>query len=296
MIQSMTGFGEASGQLHGAHYSLEVRSLNNKYFKANLRIPDELNALEPALESALRSRIARGSLVLTVSVAEQSEKAALDINHRALSKYIGQLRESPEFASGQLHIQLAPLLTLPGVLQKPPAEDRSLDEVRAALLKLLDEACEHLLSMRRREGLVLVDDLMSHHAMISARLAEIRERAPQVVADYQSRLHERVNALLEELGRAIDPADLIKEVAIFAERSDIAEEVTRLGAHLDQLAELLSREDGRPVGRTLDFLTQEMLREANTIASKSSDAEISRNIVEVKGGIDRIKEQVQNLE
>jgi uncharacterized protein (TIGR00255 family) len=137
---------------------------------------------------------------------------------------------------------------------------------------------------------------MSHHTLIAERLAVIRDRAPQVVADYQSRLHERVNALLEELGRTIDPADLIKEVAIFAERSDIAEEVSRLSAHLDQFAELLSREDGKPVGRTLDFLTQEMLREANTIASKSGDAEISRSIVEVKGAIDRIKEQVQNLE
>jgi uncharacterized protein (TIGR00255 family) len=296
MIQSMTGFGEATGSLDGVYYSLEVRSLNNKYFKATLRMPDELNALEPVLESALRSKINRGSLVVAVNVATQTEKAALEVNHHALSKYIAQLRESPEFGSGQLQIQLAPLMTLPGVLQRPAETERKLDEVRTLLLGLLDDACAHLLSMRRREGLVLVDDLMSHHTLIAERLAVIRDRAPQVVADYQSRLHERVNALLEELGRTIDPADLIKEVAIFAERSDIAEEVSRLSAHLDQFAELLSREDGKPVGRTLDFLTQEMLREANTIASKSGDAEISRSIVEVKGAIDRIKEQVQNLE
>ncbi len=296
MIQSMTGFGEAAGSHDGVHYSLEVRSLNNKYFKVSTRMPEELNALEPVVETALRAKLSRGSVVVTVNVATQTEKAALEINHHALSKYIAQLRESPEFASGQLHIQLAPLLTLPGVLQRPAETERKLDEIRTLLLKLLGEACDHLIGMRRREGLVLREDLMSHHRLIADRLSVIRERAPKVVADYQSRLQERVNALLEELGRTIDSADLIKEVAIFAERSDVAEEVTRLAAHLDQFEELLFREDGRPVGRTLDFLTQEMLREANTIASKSSDAEISRGIVEVKGAIDRIKEQVQNLE
>jgi uncharacterized protein (TIGR00255 family) len=296
MIHSMTGFGEAAGNLGAVHYALELKSLNNKYLKISLRMPEELSSLEPVVESALRTRLSRGSVVLSVSASTATEKAALEINHAALSRYIAQLRESPEFASGQLDIQLAPLLTLPGVLQKPVDDERSLDATRDLLLKLLGEACDHLVSMRRREGMVLVDDLMNQHKLITDRLAAIKERAPNVVADYQSRLQERVNGLLEELGRSIDPADLIKEVAIFAERSDIAEEITRLSAHLDQFEELLTGERSGPVGRTLDFLTQEMLREANTIASKSSDAAISRNIVEVKGAIDRIKEQVQNLE
>ncbi|MEC8321802.1 MAG: DUF1732 domain-containing protein, partial [Planctomycetota bacterium] len=117
-----------------------------------------------------------------------------------------------------------------------------------------------------------------------------------VVEAYRDRLHQRVSALLEDVGKTLDEGDLVREVAVFAERSDIAEEVVRLGGHLDQLFDLLSRTDGEPVGRTLDFLTQEMLREANTIASKSADAEIARDVVEIKGLIDRVKEQAANVE
>ena len=296
MIQSMTGFGEASGDHEGVHYSVEVRSLNNKYFKPTIRMSDELAAVEPALDSLLRERLARGSVVVTVNASALTGKAALEVNHEALSRYIGQLRESPEFGSGQLQIQLAPLLTLPGVLQRQTEDEETIEGVRAHLVGLLDAALGEMIEMRRAEGVKLRADLMSQHASIAERLARIAARAPQVVGDYQHRLQERVNKLLEELGRVIEPADLIKEVAIFAERSDIAEEVTRLSAHLEQFEEIVGRDDGKPVGRTLDFLTQEMLREANTISSKSGDGEISKDIVEVKGAIDRIKEQVQNVE
>jgi uncharacterized protein (TIGR00255 family) len=292
----MTGFGEASGTFEGVHYALEVRSLNNKYFKPTIRISDDLSAIEPTLETTLRDRLNRGSVVVTVNASALTGKAALEVNHEALSRYIAQLRESPEFGSGQLDIQLAPLLTLPGVLQRPAEDEETIEGVRKCLLDLLNTALDEMIQMRRVEGAKLRTDLMAQHAHIAGRLERIAERAPQVVGDYQQRLRDRVNKLLEELGRVIEPADLIKEVAIFAERSDIAEEVTRLGAHLNQFEDLISRDDGKPVGRTLDFLTQEMLREANTIASKSSDAEISKDIVEVKGAIDRIKEQVQNIE
>ncbi len=292
----MTGFGEATATLENTHYAVEVRALNNKYFKCSLRIPDDLSPLEPVLESTLRTRLSRGSVVLTISTSTQSEKAALDINHEALSKYIAQLRQSPDYDSGQLQIQLAPLLTLPGVLQRPAESETELDELRNLLTETLNRALDNLLDMRRVEGARLAKDLMAQHATIAEKLQRIEQRAPLVVSDYQQRLQDRVNSLLEELGRAIEPADLIKEVAIFAERSDIAEEITRLAAHLEQFTELLDADHGRPLGRTLDFLTQEMLREANTIASKSSDALISKDIVEVKGAIDRIKEQVQNIE
>lgn len=296
MILSMTGFGEASGTHEGVHYSVEVRSLNNKYFKPTVRISDDLAAVEPRIESALRERLYRGSVVVTVNASALTGKAALEVNHEALSKYIAQLRESPDFGSGQLQIQLAPLLTLPGVLNRPAEDEETMSEVHAFLLDLLGKALDELLEMRHAEGVKLRNDLMSQHASIDERLARVADRAPDVVSDYQNRLHDRVNKLLEELGRVIEPADLIKEVAIFAERSDIAEEITRLGAHLEQFKELVARDDGKPVGRTLDFLTQEMLREANTIASKSSDGDISKDIVEIKGAIDRIKEQVQNVE
>lgn len=296
MIRSMTGFGDAASTVDGVHCHLEVRSLNNKYFKASIRLPDELQHLEPEIESGLRRRLTRGSIVCTIKLSSSSATAALDVNHHALERYIDQLEKVSQVASGSMSISLGPLLHLPGVLQ-PATEDGSHQkEMRSQISGLLDEACDHLVSMRRREGLMLIEDLMGHHKIIADRLATIAERAPSVVAEYQDRLRQRIEALLEEVGRKLEPADLIKEVAIFAERSDIAEEITRLGAHMDQFQELLDDKDERPIGRTLDFLTQEMLREANTIASKSSDASISRAIVEVKGAIDRIKEQVQNVE
>src|SRR5262245_19280053 len=133
-------------------------------------------------------------------------------------------------------------------------------------------------------------------ASIAERLAGIAARAPQVVESYQARLRQRMESLLAEVGASVRDEDLLREVAVFAERSDIAEEIVRLGSHLEQFREIIDCDDREPSGRTLDFLAQEMLREANTIASKSSDAEISRRIVEIKGGIDRIKEQAANVE
>lgn len=293
----MTGFGEATSHSDGVHYAVEVRSLNNKYFKASIRLPDDLQTLEPEIESSLRQRLTRGSIVCTVRCSDSSEAAALVINHRALGRYIEQLEGATGLASGKTSIDVTQLLQLPGVLQPHEDTDDRLEKSRISLAPLVREACDHLVSMRQREGRMLMEDLMSHHAMISARLQEIGARAPQVVDDYQKRLRARLDKLLEEVGRRMEPSDLIREVAIFAERSDIAEEVTRLSAHLDQFQSLITDEnDARPIGRTLDFLAQEMLREANTIASKSSDASISRAIVEVKGSIDRIKEQVQNIE
>jgi uncharacterized protein (TIGR00255 family) len=297
MIRSMTGFGEASATVDGAHYFLEVRSLNNKYFKSTIRLPEEFQGLEAELESELRRRLTRGTITLVGKCSDASGSAAYTINHEALGSYVEQVKKVPQAGDGgALRIDLAALLSLPGVLQPPANEEERLHRARAAFGKLLEQAIGRLIDMRALEGRTLVADLMTHHALIVDRLAKIAERSPAVVDDYQKRLQQRIETLLDSARVKVEPADLLKEVAIFAERSDIAEEIARLGAHMDQFRDLLNGSDPRPVGRTLDFLAQEMLREANTIASKSGDALISRNIVEIKGAIDRIKEQVQNAE
>lgn len=296
MIRSMTGFGEASRDSNGERFSVEVRSLNNKFFKCSIRMNEDFSPLEPILESKLRQMLSRGSVVCTVNVQAKDEEAALEINHKALSKYVDQLKQSTHFSNEDLTLQLGSLLNLPGVLQRTGDNSERLTHVRSVVTELLEEATDHLISMRKREGAVLHEDLTTHKDHIAVQLDIIKQLAPTVVQSYQDRLRERIDGLLEDVGRTIDPADLIKEVAIFAERSDIAEEITRLSAHLDQFMDLIGGGGDKPVGRTLDFLTQEMLREANTIASKSSDSGISRSIVEVKGAIDRIKEQVQNVE
>lgn len=295
MIRSMTGFGEAACSVGTVHYFLELRALNNKYFKGVIRLPEPLQGLEAELESLLRKRIDRGTVTLTATCSDESAAAAYSINIAALDKYITDLqplaRRYPDFK-----LDVGSLLALPGVLQPPSDEEERLNRARKAFGELLNRACDELISMRRREGNVLRDELLSHRQFISQRLAMIRELAPGVIQEYERRLKSRLDQLAAEANLKLDAADLVREIAVYAERTDIAEEIARLTAHLDQFGELLTSVDDRPLGRTLDFLAQEMLREANTIASKSPDASISRHIVEVKGAIDRIKEQAQNVE
>lgn len=292
MIRSMTGYGEASAHVNGVHYFLDVRTLNNKYFKSTIRLPEEFQALEAELEARLRERISRGSVVLSANCTDESESAAHDINRKALNKYLEQLQGLG--VGGQT--DLAVLLQLPGVLQPPLHDDAKMERIKATFLGLLDQALDQLLAMREREGRALVEDLRQHHALIAERLRDVAARAPEVVAEYQRRLKSRIETMLNDANVRVDTVDLIKEIAVYAERTDIAEEIKRLTGHLDQFLALLTSTDRRPLGRTLDFLAQEMLREANTIASKSPDAQVSRCAVEIKGAIDRIKEQAANLE
>jgi|ERR1051326_8172728 uncharacterized protein (TIGR00255 family) len=291
----MTGFGEASAQEGGAHYFVEVRSLNSKYFKATIRLPEAFQGLEAEMETALRRRVHRGTVTLTGSCTDTSEAAAFEVNHLALERYIEQMRKAPQVAKGNLSIDVAALLALPGVLQPPANEEARLHKARAAFLPLLNKACDGLQAMREVEGKALREDLLRQGNLIASLLAMIGQRAPTVVAEYEARLQSRIQTLLQSADLRVEPAELIREIAVYAEKTDIAEEIQRLSGHIDQFRQLLN-ESEKPVGRTLDFLSQEMLREANTIASKSPNAEISRATVEIKGAIDRIKEQVQNVE
>lgn len=296
MVRSMTGFGEASAQQDSIHYLVEVRSLNNKYFKATIRLPEAFQALEAEFEAELRRRVSRGSVTLTASCTASGSATASNINHAALQHYIEQIRKAPLVADGTVRVDLSGLLALPGVLEPPADEEDRLERARRAFLPLLHKACDGLVAMREREGKLLREELLSHRGMIAERLQRIAARAPTVVNEYENRLRTRIEMMVRSTDIAVNPADLIREIAVYAERTDIAEEISRLSGHIEQFEQLLSEGDGRPLGRTLEFLAQEMLREANTIASKSPDSEISRMTVEVKGAIDRIKEQVQNVE
>lgn len=292
----MTGFGDAASQRDGVHYALEVRSLNSKYFKATIRLPEDLQGLEAELESALRRRLTRGTVTLLGRCTDSSAGAAMEVNHEALSRYIEQVQRTKQVREGAIPLDVGPLLSLPGVLQPPADEEERLEQARAAFLSLLEAALDELVRMREREGALLLSELVSHADQISERLARIDARAPEVVEEYNQRLRQRIDAMLADAGLEVEPADLIREIAIYAERTDVAEEVQRLTGHIEQFRELINSDAERPIGRTLDFLAQEMLREANTIASKSNDSAISRDIVEIKSAIDRIKEQVQNVE
>ena len=295
----MTGFGDASAQVDGVHYVVELRSLNNRYFKVTFRLPEELSALEAELESVLRKRLSRGSITLTVKTRLSDAAATHRVNDTALLAYLGHL-ETIQGKVAQhdqtIQIDLTALLALPGVLQPLEDEQSVLNRARPVLLRLLDVACEKLDAMRLCEGELLAEDLCQHQRSIRDRLSGIEARAGQVVEVYHQRLRSRINELMARAQLAVAEPDLIRELAVFAERADISEELSRLTGHLEQFEQIVGSAGHEPAGRTLDFVAQELLREANTIASKSNDVQVSRAIVEVKGAIDRIKEQVQNVE
>ena len=294
MIRSMTGFGDASSNDNSAVYSVEVRSVNNKFLKTSIRIPDQLASLEPEIEQIVRATVSRGSVTVTVNCTQTDEGAAQEINGAALRKYAQQIAEAT--GTPIESISAAHLVGLPGVLGAPKDEESRLGRARQAIRPLVELALEHLVAMRTREGVALHDDLAGHLDLISERLDQITEIAPEVIAEYERRLKSRMENLISEAGADIEQSDLIREIAVYAEKTDIAEEIARLSEHLIHFKDLLSDDGSRPIGRTMDFLAQELLREANTIASKSPDAKMSRLIVEIKGSIDRIKEQVQNAE
>lgn len=290
----MTGFGAAALEQDGARFSVEIRSVNNRFFKSSMRLPGEFESLEADIEALVMRRLTRGSVTVTVRWAETSARTTARINVSALEAYAAQLRGAAS-AGLSAEIRASDLLMLPGVIVDDRAE-RLAESARPVLLKLVKDACDALLSMREREGDALRALLADFGHQIQTRLDAVRERAPQVVAGYQDRLLARLQQALKDLGASVSEADVVREVAIFAERSDIAEEIARLAGHVDQFRAIIEPTNPQPAGRALDFLAQEMLREANTIASKSGDVEISRRVVEIKTAIDRIKEQAQNAE
>ncbi|MFN7021657.1 MAG: YicC/YloC family endoribonuclease [Phycisphaerales bacterium] len=292
----MTGFGEASAEVGGAHYFVEVRSLNSKYFKAVIRLPEEFQLLEAEIETQLRHRLQRGSVFMTANYSDITGEFAYHVNDKALTHYLAQIEKVPQVASGKIRIDMGAMLSLPGVLQPPADEEQRIAHARATMHDLVEKACDRVVQMREREGQFVLTDLRTHAAIITQRLARIVERAPSVSGEFEKRLKGRIEQMLKDLGLAVQPVDIVREIAIAAERADIAEEIARLTGHMQQFEQMLTSTDPKPIGRTLDFLTQEMLREANTIASKCGDAEISKWTVEIKGAIDRIKEQVQNVE
>jgi uncharacterized protein (TIGR00255 family) len=293
MIVSMTGFGDATAEKDGTHYSVEIRSLNNRFFKPTIKLPENVSGLEPELETMLREQLGRGSITYILKMRSETAEAAYLINTRALEAYLEQLHKikSP---NGPFNVDLGALLALPGVCQEPRDESDEIERHGPAVRELTVKAIIKLNGMRAREGEALFNDLMKHATVISTNLSEIAKRAPFVIEEYHRRLSQRVNLLISKAELQVNGTDLLKEVAVFAERADISEEIQRLTSHLDAFEQACRT--GEHAGRKLDFITQEMLREANTIASKANDAQIARHIVEIKGAIDRLKEQVQNVE
>lgn len=293
MIHSMTGFGSASRETDDASWTLELRSVNNRYLKTQIVLPDDLTFLEPLLEKELRAKLTRGTVSLRLRCRTKSEQSAPTLNYAAIREYVLQL--APLFEHNpSSSLDLATFALLPGVAQPPELSTAQQEEVSQIARELLDEAIAQLTKFRAAEGATLAADFDSHLKSMHKRLATIGEQSPRVIEEYRDRLHKRVNDLLAGSGVELAANDLLKEVSVFADRSDISEEVARLDGHIDQFREFMSAAE--PAGRKMEFIAQEMMREANTMGSKTGDADISREIIEIKSTVDRIKEQVMNVE
>ncbi|MCL2700798.1 MAG: YicC family protein [Phycisphaerae bacterium] len=293
MLRSMTGFGSAGGQVNGIEYVVELRSVNNRYFKASMKLPEFWSKADVEIEQVLRRQVTRGSVTASVRMRIPEDKKAYRVNVKALEGYVEQLQGLAKGYGSPLRIDLAGIMQLPGVCEPPPLEEM-LEATHDALMKLVEQAVDALLAMRQREGGVLRADLLANVSVVEEQLAIVAKRAPHVVRDYHARLAARVAELMNAGSLPLDTEQLTREVAVFAERCDVAEEISRLGAHTAQFREAIDSPE--PAGRKLDFIAQEMLREANTIGSKSNDADIARAVVEIKTAIDRIKEQAANAE
>lgn len=294
MIQSMTGYGTAEHVNNGVKYTLELKSVNHRYLKISINLPERWQYTERAVEQQIRSRVARGNVSCALRVRGEGDLDLSPVNTSALQRYVDELSRVQLREGLSATIDLGAVAMLPGVTRAPDFDDEERGRQLAIVEALVAQAIDALNAMRRDEGRALHGALLDCCGEVRGCLAKVAGRAPLVVDEYHARLKSRVETLMKGGGFELQEEGLMREVAIFAERCDITEELTRLESHVDQFADLCDRDE--PVGRTLDFLTQELLREANTIASKSNDGVIARSVVEVKGLIDRLKEQIQNVE
>jgi uncharacterized protein (TIGR00255 family) len=290
----MTGFGSASAVSAGFRVDVDMRSVNGRYLSLKVRIPSEYASLEEEVRAILGPRLIRGNVEVRVDISREKSKTALQIDKERLAAYLKQWRSlAREFKlDGDLRVEN--LAATPELFA--PVQDKSrVPKALRALKKAMDEACQIFNNMRSREGANLKKSLLKHSVVIDRLRARIERRAPKVAGLLGERVLARVKRVLAKLDSAdeIRAADITREVAWLAEKTDVAEEMDRLSSHLQQFEGAL--EKGGQVGKRLDFLVQEMHREANTTGSKGSDTELSQLVVEMKLQIEKLREQVQNL-
>jgi uncharacterized protein (TIGR00255 family) len=290
----MTGQGAAHILHHATRVAAELRTVNNRYYKLALRISDGYSSLEPRIDELVRRFVRRGTVQLDVRIERQSTAEDYRLNEVALGSYLKQIQQLQKTLKMEGEIRLESFLSLPGIVNEDAAAQQDVDEHWPAIERAVTQALESLTRMRQDEGAAMAADLADNIRLILDELAKIDVLAPRVVEGYRQRLTDKIKKLTSELGVAAEAADVVREVGLFAERTDISEENVRLRSHLDQFATVMRTAESN--GRKLDFITQEMFREANTIGSKANDAQIAIHVVEIKTSIERIREMIQNVE
>lgn len=291
MIRSMTGYGRGQGQANGLVFSVEIRTVNHRYGDINVKASRLLLAFESEVKKQVAASLKRGKIDVFINQEPSAESASVPVlNEQVARAYVSLFRQMQKEYQLQGEIPLELLAAQKDVLI---VEENAVDEegLRASLRQAVEEALGGLLKMREAEGEATRVDIAARLELIAASLDRIIERAPQVPLEWQQKLAERLQRLAED---AVDEQRIAQELALFADRCDISEEVTRFRSHLQQLEQLFDSQE--PVGRQMDFLIQELNRETNTMGSKSNDAELTANVVAIKAELEKIREQVQNIE
>ncbi|NLJ88116.1 MAG: YicC family protein [Epulopiscium sp.] len=292
MVRSMTGYGQGKVVVDDRKFTVEIRSVNHRYNDINIRIPRALNYLEEKIRTFVKERVSRGKIDIFVSF-ETTSKDDFDVslNENLLEAYLEQLNIIKNKCNVIDDISVSLLARFPDIILVNKKEDDK-DTLWKLLEEALNQAFNGFLSMREKEGENLKNDLLAKIKACAGHLAKIKERSPRLVEEYKSKLEKRLEEILAN--HSIDENRIATEIAIFADHCSIDEEIVRLGSHLNQFRDILNKEE--IVGRKLDFLAQEMNREVNTIGSKANDIQITQSVLELKSEIEKIREQIQNLE
>lgn len=294
MIKSMTGFGRCRTVLHGREISVEIKSVNHRFFEFSCRTPKGYGFLDDKLKALVNSRVSRGKIDMFVTVGTAEDTPAeVKINHSLVSGYINAMKEISETYGIENDVTVTAISRFPDVYTVSKAPENE-EEITADVLEAANTAIDGFISMREAEGEKMKADILGRAEVILATVDEIDERSPQTVKEYEERLLDRINRTLQDYNINIDEQRVLTEVAVFADKVAVAEETVRLRSHFAQLSKIM--ESQTPIGREIDFIIQEMNREANTIGSKVQDAEIAHKVVKIKSEIEKMREQIQNIE
>lgn len=292
MIRSMTGFGRSQQIVDGMSISVEMKSVNHRYFDFSSRVPRTYGFLDEKLKTYIQSHVARGKMECYVQIEELEEADCIvSVNHSLASGYINALKEIGEKYDLRNDITVSSVARYHDIfsVHKNEADE---ERIWNAVKIVTDDALNNFVTMREREGEKLKNDILSRCDLIIENVKFIEERSPQTVIEYNAKLLERMKNVLEDV--QVDEQRLLTEAAIYADKIAVAEETVRLRSHISQMHEFMNSKEA--VGRKMDFLVQEFNREANTIGSKAQDVEIARRVIDIKAEVEKIREQVQNIE
>lgn len=304
MIKSMTGYGRAQNQLDGRDILVEIKSVNSRFLEQNIRIGRNYTYLEEELKSLMKTKVSRGKVEISVTInLIEGKKADIKVNEEIVRGYLSAMREYNRNNTGNdvlldddletpgFCIKWSSMMHLPDIFRVEKVQDDE-EEIRKDVLETAAQALDAFVRMRETEGGKLAEDVLSRAEYIASQVSMIEEKAPELTAKYRERLYTKLTEILNN--PAIDEQRILTEAAIFSEKTAVDEETVRLKSHLQQLKNLFNQPES--VGRKLDFLVQEMNREVNTIGSKIQDVNITAIVVEIKSEIEKIREQIQNIE